>query len=112
MMQPPAEKLWVAAQQQLRAMLNTDTYHLWFAPLRANALENDCVVLEVANDFCELCLKANYMGLLQEALARAANRPIQVRFKVVTGDTIAPPAAISASASRQIVESPPEKGYT
>src|SRR6266478_4249936 len=109
MMQPPAEKLWVAAQQQLRAMLNTDTYHLWFAPLRANALENDCVVLEVANDFCELWLKDNYMGLLQEVLARAANRPIQVRFKVVAGNTLAAPASLSAAARAKIVEAPPEK---
>jgi chromosomal replication initiator protein len=109
MMQPPAEKLWVAAQQQLRAMLNADTYHLWFAPLRANALENDCVVLEVANDFCEVWLKDNYMGLLQEVLARAASRPIQVRFKVVTGNTLAAPASLSATARAKIAEAPPEK---
>ncbi len=109
MMQPPAEKLWVAAQQQLRAMLNTDTYHLWFAPLRANALDNDCVVLEVANDFCEVWLKDNYLGLLQEVLARAASRPIQVRFKVVAGNTLAAPASISAPARLKIAEAPPEK---
>src|SRR5260370_11625309 len=109
MMQPPAEKLWVAAQQQLRAMLNTDTYHLWFAPLRANDLENDCVVLEVANDFCEVWLKDNYLGLLQEVLARAASRPIQVRFKVVAVNTLAAPASISAPARLKIAEAPPEK---
>jgi len=109
MMRPPAEKLWVAAQQQLRAMLNTDTYHLWFAPLRANALDNDCVVLEVANDFCEVWLKDNYLGLLQEVLARAASRPIQVRFKVVAGNTLAAPASISAPARLKIAEAPPEK---
>src|SRR5258706_3015894 len=109
MMQPPAEKLWVAAQQQLRAMLNTDTYHLWFAPLRANALDNDCVVLEVANDFCEVWLKDNYLGLIQAVLAGGASRPIQVRFKVVAGNTLAAPASISAPARLKIAEAPPEK---
>ena len=49
-MQPPADKIWSAAQLELRTMLSADTYNLWFAPLRAHALENDNLVLEVAND--------------------------------------------------------------
>ena len=49
-------------------MLSADTYNLWFARLRASALEEDCLVLEVGNDFCEVWLKDNYMGLLQEVL--------------------------------------------
>src|SRR5947207_8838652 len=107
MMPPPAEKLWVAAQQQLRAMLNADTYHLWFAPLRANALENDCVVLEVANDFCEVWLKDNYMGLLQDVIALASGRQLQVKFKVASGT---PSLAAPAQAPRsEPIPALPEK---
>ncbi|HXC99813.1 MAG TPA: chromosomal replication initiator protein DnaA [Verrucomicrobiae bacterium] len=84
-MQVTAEKIWAAAQQQLRSMLNTDMYNLWFAPLRVEALENDCLSLEVANDFCEVWLKDNYIGLLQEVLTRSAGRAILVKFKVVPG---------------------------
>jgi chromosomal replication initiator protein len=84
-MQVTAEKIWDAAQQQLRSMLNTDMYNLWFAPLRVQALENDCLSLEVANDFCEVWLKDNYIGLLQEVLTRSAGRAIHVKFKVVAG---------------------------
>ena len=84
-MQVTADKIWAAAQQQLRSMLNTDMYNLWFAPLRVEALENDCLSLEVANDFCEVWLKDNYIGLLQEVLTRSAGRAILVKFKVVPG---------------------------
>src|SRR5580698_2639504 len=85
MMQATAEKIWTAAQLQLRSMLNSDMYNLWFAPLRAHALENDCLSLEVANDFCEVWLKDNYVGLLQEVLTRCGGRAMLVKFKVVPG---------------------------
>ena len=62
-MQASAEKIWGAAQEHLRSMLSADTYNLWFAPLRACALENNSIMLEVANDFCEVWLKDNYLGL-------------------------------------------------
>ncbi len=82
-MQVSADKTWSAAQDQLRSMLNSDTFNLWFAPLKAHTLESDCLVLEVANDFCEVWLKDNYLSLLQEVLTRSAGKPTLVKFKVV-----------------------------
>ena len=55
-MQLSADTVWGAAQQQLRAMLNTDIYNLWFLPIKATALEEETLTLEVANDFCEVWL--------------------------------------------------------
>lgn len=81
-MQASAEKIWTAAQDHLRSMLSPDTYNLWFAPLRACAQDNHGIVLEVANDFCEVWLKDNYMGLLQDVVALASGHQLQVRFKV------------------------------
>jgi chromosomal replication initiator protein len=95
-MQASAEKTWNAAQMHLRTMLSADTFNLWFAPLRACALENGAVVLEVANEFCEVWLKDNYIGLLQEVLTLASGRPTQVKFKVVTAEGTLGPAAPSA----------------
>ncbi len=88
-MQASADKIWGSAQEQLRSMLSADTFNLWFAPLRAVAVEGDCVVLEVANDFCEVWLKDNYQGLLQDVLSIAAAR--QLRAKFVVGPNAAPP---------------------
>src|SRR5215831_17284778 len=92
-MQVSAEKIWAAAQEHLRSMLSTDTYNLWFAPLRACGQDNSGIVLEVANDFCEVWLKDNYMGLLQDVVALASGRQMPVKFKVASSaGTISPPA--------------------
>jgi len=81
-MQISADKVWDAAQTQLRSMLSADIFNLWFAPLRAVGAEENAIVLEVANDFCEVWLKDNYKGLLQDVLAMACGRKLEVKFKV------------------------------
>src|SRR5437867_11620399 len=102
-MQTSAEKIWAAAQEQLRSMLSADTYNLWFAPLRACSQDNQSLVLEVANDFCEVWLKDNYMGLLRDVVALASGRQLQINFKVAaaqgaaTTATAAPPAKTKAA---------------
>jgi chromosomal replication initiator protein len=92
-MQASAEKVWASAQEHLRSMLSADTYNLWFAPLRACGQDNNGIVLEVANDFCEVWLKDNYMGLLQDVVALASGRQMPVKFKVASSaGTISAPA--------------------
>ena len=93
-------------------MLSADTYNLWFAPLRACGLDNQAIVLEVANDFCEVWLKDNYMGLLQDVVALASGRQLPVRFKVAAGATsmAAPLAAVKEVAEKvRPVETAPER---
>jgi len=77
-------------------MLSADTYNLWFAPLRTSSVDANSLLLEVANDFCEVWLKDNYMGLLQDVVALAAGRQLQVKFKVGAASipaTATPPSA-------------------
>ncbi|MBP9903374.1 MAG: chromosomal replication initiator protein DnaA [Verrucomicrobia subdivision 3 bacterium] len=90
-MQASPETIWSSAQEQLRSLLSADTYNLWFAPLRATSIEGDNVVLEVANDFCEVWLKDNYSGLLQDVLSVAGAKQLRARF-VVRSTTLAPAA--------------------
>ena len=108
-MQPTAEKIWGAAQQLLRSLLNTDIYNLWFAALRASDLEGDCITLEVANDFCELWLKDNYIGLLRDVLAQSSGQSLDIRFRVVAppGAPTEPGLAAMGDSSAPI-EEPPE----
>ena len=56
---------------------------------------NDILVLEVANEFCEIWLKDNYTGLLQDVVALASGRQMEIEFKV--GET---------SAAAKLVPSP------
>jgi chromosomal replication initiator protein len=79
------EKIWSAAQEHLRSSMNADTYNMWFAPLRASAIDNSHAILETPNEFCEVWLKDNYLGLLQKAFAAASGRQLQVKFKSTSG---------------------------
>ncbi|PYJ03017.1 MAG: chromosomal replication initiator protein DnaA [Verrucomicrobia bacterium] len=92
-MQTSAEKIWAAAQAQLRTTLNPDVYNLWFAPLRVHSHDDHCIVLEVANDFCGFWLKDNYVGLLQDVIAATSGKQLQVRFKIASGPDMAAPLA-------------------
>ena len=102
-MQLSAEKIWNSAREHIRSRLNADTYNMWFAPLRANAVDPGHVTLEVANEFCEVWLKDNYLSLLQDALTVAAGRQLQVKFKIAAGGSaqaLPTPTATTARVSR------------
>ena len=90
-------------------MLSADTYNLWFAPLRACAQENNSITLEVANDFCEVWLKDNYMGLLQDVIALASGRQLQVKFKVAAGGSPAGPVPQPPQVKKKAAEPAPER---
>ena len=96
-MEVSAEKIWEDAQQVLRTMLNTDIYNLWFMPIRATHLENETLTLEVANDFCEVWLKDNYLGLIRDVLQHASGQSLKVKFQVGTST---PPAAVAPSPAK------------
>jgi chromosomal replication initiator protein len=97
-MQASAENIWAAAQDALRRTLNQELFKLWFAPIKAVALEGEHITLEVANDFCEVWLKDNYLGLLKDALAQATGQPYQVKFRV--GQSAPPPPVSAEPANR------------
>ena len=80
-----AEKVWSSTQERLRTMLNSDIYNLWFAPIEAVPLDGDSICLKVANDFCELWLKDNYLGLIQDVLMQTTGHAVKVVFRV-SGD--------------------------
>src|SRR5437879_336458 len=108
-MQPSAEKIWTAAQEHLRSMLNADTYNLWFAPLRACGMEESNLTLEVANEFCEVWLKDNYLGLLQEIVQVASGQKLQIRFRVASPSIAVAAPEPAPSKARAVVEAPAER---
>ena len=111
-MQLSAEKIWSGAQAILRGLLNPDIYKLWFASLRATELDGDTLTLEVANDFCELWLKDNYLGLLRDALAQSSGQPLDIQFRINSATLPAPiaPAPDGAPpAEREDYSAPTER---
>lgn len=88
-------------------MLSPDTYNLWFAPLRARSLRDNTLVLSVANDFCEVWLKDNYMSLLQDVIALSSGRQMELQFTVAAApepEPIAPPPPAPEKAKAEAAE--------
>jgi chromosomal replication initiator protein len=97
-MQISAEKIWNTAQEHLRVKLSRDTFNMWFAPLRACAMDGHNLTVETPNEFSEVWLKDNYLTLMQDAVAVAAGCRLAVKFKVANALT-APPAPAPARAA-------------
>src|SRR6266567_2441553 len=106
-MQPTAEHVWTSAQQHLRALLNADIYNLWFAPLQAIGFEKEILTLQVANDFCELWLQDNYLGLMRDALAHTSGQPLAVKFQTASNQVAGKPAAVETEHLRGEPETEP-----
>jgi chromosomal replication initiator protein len=82
MMQATVEKIWTKTTKQIRTLLNTETYNLWFSSVQPVSLNQSSITLEVPNEFSEVWLKDNYLELLQDALAQASGRKLNIKFKV------------------------------
>ena len=112
-MQASVDRIWISAQEQLRSMLSSDVYNLWFAPLRASAQDQNSIVLEVADDFCEVWLKENYMSLLQDVLAVASGQQLQVRFKVASSSGgPSSPAPVQTARTKVATQPAPDRSPT
>jgi chromosomal replication initiator protein len=97
-----AEAIWEGAREMLRSMLNPDIFNLWFLPVQAAEVRGDVLVLEVANEFCEVWLSENYLGLLKDVVTHAAGAALNVEFRQSKAPSKAaePVAAPSAAPSR------------
>ena len=85
-MQATVDKIWTKTTKQIRTLLNTETYNLWFSSVQPVSLNQSSITLEVPNEFSEVWLKDNYMDLLQDALAAASGRKLNIKFKVADGN--------------------------
>jgi chromosomal replication initiator protein len=71
---------------------------MWFAPLRASAVDGQQLTIEAPNEFCEVWLKDNYLGLMQDAVAVAAGAKLQVRFRVNSANLPVTPVSLPTPA--------------
>ncbi|MCX8109310.1 MAG: chromosomal replication initiator protein DnaA [Verrucomicrobiae bacterium] len=101
-MDTPIEKFWPEAQRILRQMLKPDIYSLWFAGLIPRSVTENEITIEVANEFCELWLRNNYLALLEDVIAHASGRALKVKFVVDSGSA-------RVSAQGEVLQPMPEE---
>jgi chromosomal replication initiator protein len=109
-MQISADKIWNTAQEHLRVKLSRDTFNMWFAPLRPCGVDGQQLTMEAPNEFCEVWLKDNYLGLLQDAVAVAAGCRLQVKFKVSNVSQPKTPVPVAVPVKTKSAETTPERG--
>ncbi len=83
------DKIWTKTTKQIRTLLNTETYNLWFSAVQPLSVNQSSITLEVPNEFSEVWLKDNYLELLQDALVQATGRKLKIKFKVAEGNGVA-----------------------
>lgn len=76
------EALWNEASHVLQGMLNADLFNRWFAPVKAVSLDEEALVLGVANEFYQIWLQDNFLPLIRESVNQVASQPVQVRFVI------------------------------
>ena len=101
-----AQEIWTAAQEHLRSSLSADTYSLWFAQVQSCSVDNDALVLLVSNDFCEVWLKDNYLGLLQDVVSLVAGRTLAVQLRVASPGKATNGNSGNRESERKAVEDP------
>jgi chromosomal replication initiator protein len=98
------EQLWRDASKILQGMLNPELFNRWFAPIKAVEVNQDTLVLGVANEFYQIWLQDNFLPLIREAVNQVSRHPVQVRFAIAPGLKAPPevikPAVISAAEKR------------
>ena len=103
-MQATVDKIWTQTTDQIRTLLNTETYNLWFSSVQPVSLNQSSITLEVPNEVSEVWLKDNYLELLQDALATASGRKLNIKFKVAEGNGAAPAPAKPARGKKAAVK--------
>jgi chromosomal replication initiator protein len=84
------EQLWRDASKILQGMLNPELFHRWFAPINPIEVNQDTLVLGVANEFYQIWLQDNFLPLIREAVNQVSRQPLQVRLAVSQGLKVPP----------------------
>ena len=74
-------RLWQEISRKLKQILTPENYGRWFASLESISLEDNILMLGVANNLKQIWLEDNYASLLSEIVEKRFGKKIQVQFK-------------------------------
>jgi chromosomal replication initiator protein len=77
-------EIWEGALGIIRAQLNTPTFKTWFEHAEPLGLDGDELIVGASNSWGRDWLESRYTPLLASSLTRAAERPMSVRFVVMS----------------------------
>jgi len=77
-----AEKVWQTCLEYVSPKVKRQTFHTWFQPIRVVGLQDDTLVLEVANQFALDWIGEHFTKLLNDAVAGAAGPSARFELRV------------------------------
>ena len=80
-----ARDTWAGVLLRARTELPETTIVMWFADVRAMALESDILTLAVPSTLVKERLQHNHLSLIEEAAAETCARPVKIEFRVDEG---------------------------
>jgi len=94
----PSE-LWISVTSKIKTMVTEQAYATWFEPIKAVAIENHSLTLEVPSKFYYEWIDSHYGTILLEKLKEITGENLKIRYSVVVGEPI-----IKSRQSSSIVE--------
>ena len=76
------EEAWTKTVETIGAKVGTQTFDLWFKPLKLLQLQDRQIVLEVPNKFFKEWIDDHYPGIISETMGDLLNRQVHVRFQI------------------------------
>lgn len=76
------EEVWDKTMESIESEVGSQTFDLWFKPIKFLKLQNQQVILEVPNRFFKEWLDDHYPDLIKEILKGFIKTDIEVRFKL------------------------------
>lgn len=76
------EEAWDKILEAIEEKLGTQTFELWFKPLKLLNLQGEQIILEVPNKFFKEWIEDHYLGLITETLEKFLKKQVGLRLKV------------------------------
>ena len=76
------EEAWTKAIEAIGVKVGSQTFDLWFSPLKFVQLKDQQVVLEVPNKFFKEWIEDHYPDIISEAIEKFLNSEVSVKFRV------------------------------
>ena len=76
------EEAWTKTVTAIGTKVGSQTFDLWFKPLKLIHLQDEQIVLEVPNKFFKEWIEDHYPGLITETMQALLKKQISVKFKI------------------------------
>lgn len=76
------EEAWTKASEAIEHEVGSQTYDLWFRPLKLLTLHDEQIVLEVPNKFFKEWIEDHYPGIISDTIKQFVKKQVSVQYRL------------------------------